>query len=171
MSETPRRAPDAVDAWRMVAAGRRFEGTLALADLPRLRESLCEPQGAARYVASFGTGPTGVPEVRLQVDAALPLACQRSLRRFELPVRLELALGLLRDEAEEAALPPGHEPLLVPADGQLRLADLVEDELILALPVVPVAPDAEAVERTFGPSAEDTARTGPFAALAGWKKE
>ncbi len=155
----------------MVAAGRCFEGTLALADLARLRGSLCDPQGTVRYVARFGTGPAGAPEVRLQVEAALPLTCQRSLRRFELPVRLELALGLLRDEAGEAALPPGHEPLLVPADGQLRLADLVEDELILALPVVPVAPDAEVVERTFGPSAEETARTSPFAALAGWKKE
>ena len=61
--------------------------------------------------------------------------------------------------------------MLVPADGMLRLAELVEDELILALPVVPVAPDAEEVSREFAPGEEEAAQAHPFAALAGWKKE
>ena len=45
----------------------------------------------------------------------------------------------IEDESEEAALPPGYEPLLI-ADGQVNLADVIEDELILALPVVPLKP-------------------------------
>ena len=49
--------------------------------------------------------------------------------------------------------------------------ELVEDELILALPVVPVSPDAEAVERDFAPTAEETAQASPFAALAGLGKK
>jgi uncharacterized protein len=61
--------------------------------------------------------------------------------------------------------------LLVAADGMLKPAELVEDELILALPVVPVAPDVEAVEREFVPTAEEIAQANPFAALAGLKKE
>ena len=86
-------------------------------------------------------------------------------------MRLVQRLGLIRDEAGEAALPPEYEPLLMPDDGMLRPAELVEDELILALPVVPVSPEAEAVERDFTPTAEETAQANPFAALAGWKKE
>ena len=92
-----------------------------------------------------------MPYVELRIDAALPLECQRSLQRFLLPVQLVQRLGLIRDEADEAALPPEYEALLVPADGMLRPAELVEDELILALPVVPVSPDAEVVERDFAP--------------------
>ena len=88
-----------------------------------------------------------------------------------LPVQLVQRLGLIRDEADEAALPEGYEALLVGADGILKPAELVEDELILALPVVAVSPGAEVVEREFAPDAEEVAQANPFAALAGLKKE
>ena len=93
------------------------------------------------------------------------------MQRFLLPVHLQQRLGLIRDEADEAALPPEYEALLVPADGMLRPTELVEDELILALPVVPVSPEAEMVEREFAPTVEEVAKASPFAALVGLKKE
>lgn len=165
------RIPDVVDAWRMVASRRQFEGRIPLAALARLRGSLVDTDGEVSFTLSFGTDAMQQPFVELQVHAQLPLECQRSLRRFLQPVRLVQRLGLIRDEADEAALAEGYEPLLVPADGQLCLADLVEDELILALPVVPVAPDAEVVEREFAPTAEERAQANPFAVLAGLKKK
>ena len=165
------RVPEAVDAWRMVAARREFEGRIPLATMVRLRDSLLQPEGDARYVLAFGIDALKVPFAELRIEAELPLECQSSLQRFLLPVQLVQRLGLIRDEADEAALPPEYEPLLVPADGMLRPAELVEDELILALPVVPVSPDAETVERDFAPTVEEAAQANPFAALSGWKKE
>ena len=165
------RVPEAVDAWRMVAARREFEGRIPLATMVRLRDSLLQPEGDARYVLAFGIDALKVPFAELRIEAELPLECQSSLQRFLLPVQLVQRLGLIRDEADEAALPPEYEPLLVPADGMLRPAELVEDELILALPVVPVSPEAEAVERDFAPTVEEAAQANPFAALSGWKKE
>ena len=171
MSDQPTiRVPESVDAWRMVAARREFEGRIPLATMTRLRDSLLEPEGDARYVLAFGTDALKLPYAELHIEAELPLECQSSLQRFLLPVRLVQRLGLVRDEADEAALPPEYEALLVEADGMLKPAELVEDELILALPVVPVAPDAEAVEREFAPTVEETAQANPFAALAGLKK-
>ena len=155
----------------MVAARREFEGRVLLSAMARLRDSLVDAEGEVRYVLTFDTDNLKVPYLELRIEAELPLECQRSLQRFLQPVRVVQRLGLIRDEAEEAALPPDYEPLLVPADGLLRPAELVEDELILALPVVPVSPDAEAVERDFAPTVEETAQANPFAALAGWKKE
>lgn len=155
----------------MVAARREFEGRIPLAAMTRLRGSLVDAEGEIRYALAFDTDSLKVPHVELQIDAELPLECQRSLQRFLQPVRLVQRLGLIRDEADEAALPPGYEPLLVPADGMLRPVELVEDELILALPVVPVSPDAETVERDFAPTVEEAAQANPFAALSGWKKE
>lgn len=155
----------------MVAARREFEGRIPLAVMTRLSDGLLDCEGEARYELVFGTDALKLPFAELRIEAELPLECQRSLRRFLLPVRLVQRLGLIRDEADEAALPPDYEPLLVPADGMLRPSDLVEDELILALPVVPMSPDADVVERDFVPTAEETARANPFAALAGWKKE
>jgi uncharacterized protein len=172
MSDTPHsRVPEILDAWKMVAAQREFEGRIPLASMPRLRDSLLQPDGDARFVLTFGTDAMKLPVADLRIEAELPLECQRSLRRFLLPVQLAQRLALVRDEAEEEGVPPDYDVLLVEGDGMLKPAELVEDELILALPVVAVAPDAEVVEREFAPTAEETAQANPFAALAGLKKE
>ncbi len=162
--------PEMLDAWRMVAARRSFEGRLPLSSMTRLRSLLNDTEGQASYVIEFDRDALQVPYVELRIDAELPLVCQRSLQRFLLPVRLVQRLGLVRDEADEAALPPEYEAMLVPEDGMLHPADLVEDELVLAIPVVPVAPGSEAVERDWSPEQEEVAKASPFAALASLKK-
>lgn len=158
----------------MVAAGRVFEGVLPLAAMSRLKGSLAvsgagETEGDARVVVGFGRDALQVPYVELEIEAELPLECQRSLQQFLLPVRMVQRLGLVASEADEAALPPGYEALVVPADGALRPADLVEDELILAVPVVPVAPGTEAMERDWPATSEEAAAASPFAGLAALK--
>ena len=155
----------------MVAAGRQFEGRLPLSAMSRLGGSLADLEGECRYALEFGQDGLQVPYVELSIDAGLPLVCQRSLERFVFPVRSVQRLGLIRDEADEAALPEGYEALLVPEDGLLRPAELVEDELLLALPVVPLAPGSEPVERTWSAGEEELQAASPFAALASLKKK
>lgn len=164
------RVPEVLDAWRMVTARRGVEGRLPLSELSRLRGSLVDGEGDVRFSLDFDRDALQVPYVELRIDAELPLECQRSMERFLLPVQIVQRLGLIRDEAEEAALPPGYEPLLVPDDGQLRTIDLVEDELILAVPVVPVKPGSEAVERDWPATEAEQERANPFAALAALRK-
>lgn len=74
------------------------------------------------------------------------------------------------DEDIEAALPPGYEALQVGDDGMLRPAELVEDELILAVPLVPAMPGSESVERDWPVPEDEEIRASPFAALAALKK-
>ena len=164
---------EVLDAWRMVAARRGVEGRVPLAALTRLRDSLVDAEGEASFAIEFDQDALKVPFAELRIEAELPLLCQRTLQRFLMPVRIEQRLGLIRSEAEEAALPPGYEPLLMPEDGMLRTADLVEDELILAVPVIPVMPGTEAVEQDWlAPDAEpEPERVNPFAALASLKKK
>lgn len=162
--------PETVDAWRLVVATRVFEGRLPLSSMPRLCGVLDSTEGDADYVMEFGRDAFQVPFVALRVEAGLPLQCQRTLQAFVEPVRVEQRFGLVRDEVDEAALPPGYEALLVPDDGILRPADLVEDELLLAVPLVPVAPGSEAVERDWPVSSDEETRANPFAALQALKK-
>jgi uncharacterized protein len=159
-----------LDAWRMVAARRSFEGRLPLSSMTRLQDLLNDTDGEARYTIEFDQDALRVPYVELRIEAQLPLICQRSLQRFLLPVSLVQRLGLVRDEADEAGLPPDYEALLVPEDGMLHPADLVEDELVLAVPVVPVNPESDAVERDWPAQEEELAKANPFAALASLKK-
>ncbi|TWG94523.1 uncharacterized protein L599_000100002390 [Luteimonas sp. J16] len=162
--------PEILDAWRMVAGRREFEGRTALSALPRLRDALSDAEGEVEFALSFDHDALRVPYLELKLAAELPLQCQRTLQRFLFTVRTVQRLGLIRDEADEAALPPGYEPLLVPASGEIRPLDLVEDELILAIPVVPVKPGTETVERDWPVPPEEQARTSPFAGLAALKK-
>ncbi|MGY0503725.1 YceD family protein [Luteimonas sp. e5] len=166
MSAVPSQA---VDVWRMVAAGRVLEGEWPLDAMPRLASLLDDARGVARYRIEFGRDSLGTAIAALRVEAGLPLRCQRSLRPFVLPLVLEQTLGLIREEADEAALPPGCEPLLVAADGRLVPADLVEDELILAVPAVPVEPGSAAIDAEWRAGEEEFAAANPFSALAALK--
>jgi uncharacterized protein len=156
----------------MVAARRSFEGRLPLAGMARLRDLLTDTEGDAKVCLEFGRDTLQVPFVELRVEAALPLVCQRSLQRFLHVVSVVQRLGLVDndDEAAEAALPPGYEALQIAPDGQLRARELVEDELILAVPLVPVQPGGDALERDWPAPAEEQATVNPFAALSALKK-
>jgi uncharacterized protein len=167
--------PVVLDAWRMVTARRGFEGRLPLASMSRLADVLCDAEGEVRFTLDFDRDALQVPYVEVRIDAQLPLMCQRTLQRYVQPIQVVQRLGLLRAdsdtaEADEAALPEGYEPLLVPADGELRSADLVEDELILAVPLIPVSPGSEALEHDWPVPPEEEAQANPFSALSGLKK-
>lgn len=164
--------PEMLDAWRMVAARRRFDGRIPLSAMTRLQGSLVDTEGECVYSLEFDQDALlKVAYVELSIDVELPLACQRTLQRFLYPVQIRQRLGLIRNEDEEAALPPDYEALLVPDDGMLRATDLVEDELVLSVPVVPMAPGSEAVEAEWVPSQEEQDKASPFAALAALKKQ
>ncbi len=150
----------------MVAARRSFDGRLPLAAMARLRDLLADPQGEVRFSLEFGHDPLQVPFVELRIDAELPLICQRTLQRFLQPVVVLQRLGLIKDEVDEAAMPSGYEPLQLADDGSLRPAELVEDELILAVPLVPIMPGSESVEREWPVQEDELERSNPFAALA-----
>ncbi|MBV8157230.1 MAG: DUF177 domain-containing protein, partial [Dyella sp.] len=122
----------------MVSARRSFQGVLPSASVRRLGGALAGTEGTAQYELDFGRDEFGTAYLDLRVQAPLTLTCQRTLEPFVLPVTVDSRLGLIRTEREEAALPPEVEPLLVADDGKLNLADVIEDELLLALPLVPV---------------------------------
>ncbi|GAB2658322.1 YceD family protein [Arenimonas aestuarii] len=163
--------PPVLDAWRMVAAKRLFDGHLPLSGMPRLRPVLADAEGDCRFEVEFGVDAMGMRYVEVRAEAELPLLCQRTLERFLYPVRIDQRLGLITDESQEAALPEGVEPLLLDASGELNPAGLVEDELILAVPVVPIDPASAEIEANWPDEAEEDEKPNPFAALAALKEQ
>jgi uncharacterized protein len=162
--------PERVDAPRMVQARRIFQGSLPLASLGRLRTSLAEVGGDVEYDLEFGKDELGVAFLAVRAAAELPLTCQRTLEVYRESVKIDQRLGLVADESEEAALPPGYEPLLIP-DGTLDPAGVIEDELILALPVVPMKPGAPLEWKDEAPDEAEATPGKPFAALASLRKK
>lgn len=167
--------PESMDAWRMVTARRSFEGTLPVAAMSRLCEMLASNEGTVRFELDFGRDELDMSYVDVRVEASLSLICQRSLEPFMLPVAVHARLGLIRLESEEAGLPPGCEPLLVPENGRLNPVDVIEDELMLELPLIPINPDSSIPDEVTGREPEDfSADEGrsenPFAVLRELKK-
>lgn len=165
--------PDSVDAWRMVAARCSFAGTLPVASLERLGAVLADTAGGVEYTLDFGRDALGTSILTVHAQASLVLTCQRTLERFVLPVTVDSQLGLVRSDGEEAGLPPGCEPLLV-VDDRIQPAAVIEDELLLAVPLVPVSPDsewpAEGVESTAPDAPAASPEDNPFAVLRELKR-
>ena len=156
----------------MVAGRRSFQGVLPVAELPRLVEALAEDSGEIVYDLDFEQGELGDPELHLRLAARLTLECQRTLQPFEWPVEVDSRLGLLAREEDAAALPERCEPLLL-EHGTLQPRKVIEDELLLALPLVPVKPGSEILQGEWNtPGQEQSqdadggeAATHPFADL------
>jgi uncharacterized protein len=127
--------PELIDPWRAVAMGAEYTGTLALSSLPRLVESLRNPAGEAGFKLIFARDPEGRGVLTGEIEARLILTCQRCLGAMTLAVRSPLSLALVSGLDEALLLPEELDPLLVPEE-PLRLRDLIEDELLLALPQI-----------------------------------
>ncbi|MGN6739545.1 YceD family protein [Dyella sp.] len=158
----------------MVSARRSFVGTLPVASMPRLCGMLAGSNGEVDFELEFGRDELGMAYLDVRAEAPLTVTCQRSLESFVLPVAVHSRLGLIRSEREESGLSPDCEPLLVDDDGKLALADVIEDELLLALPLVPINPDSVLPEEVTSPPTDDSADEGrtdnPFAVLRELKK-
>lgn len=159
----------------MVSARRSFEGTLPVAVMKRLCGALANADGMVRFELDFGRDSLGIDYVDVRATASLTLVCQRTLEPFVLPVEVNTRLGLIRAERDEAGLPPDCEALLVAEDGRLNPADVIEDELLLVLPLIPVNPDSSLPDEVTSHAPDDDAvdagrSENPFAILRELKK-
>jgi uncharacterized protein len=170
--------PDFADPLRLCSLGKVYEGTIALAEFPRLAPLLASTEGEAAFALAFAQDEERRPGVRVQVRARLLIECQRCLgpMAFEVDSVSQLAVVSGPDEAQR--LPAELDPLLV-EDGQVVLRSLIEDELILAVPPAPAHAEAECAVRlgevNAGPAVaaepEAGGKPNPFAALAALKRD
>ena len=167
-----------LDPWRAVERGAHFEGAVPFVELPRLVDLLQEREGCAAYRFDFVRDEQRRAVVKGKVSARLTLLCQRCMGPCSVEIASSVALALVSGIDEAERLPDSLDPLLVREDNVL-LADLVEDELLLALPQIPMHAPGECAgaapmseePATDESDASGTRRDNPFAVLADWKKE
>lgn len=155
---------------------------LPLASLPRVVESChvdCRHESASRELRWQAGGEMRTPRgdaaqawVRLSARISLPLECQRCLRPVACEVEFDRWFRFARDEAQAAALDAEVEEDVLALSRSFDLLGLLEDELLLALPLVPrhaqcVAPLPAA--QPLEPAADDR-RPNPFDVLAALKQ-
>ena len=131
-----------IDGLEFARTASRLEGAWPVAGFERLRDALRTDEGNLSYELRGVPEELGRPALRLRVDGALQLVCQRCLGALEYPLHIEVSLLLAATQAEMDAEPLAAEgPETVVADRKMQVHALVEDEMLLAIPIAPRHPD------------------------------
>jgi uncharacterized protein len=173
------------DALHLNIAGFAMErGTLTGTDsLVRMERLATEAQGSiestvVRYCAHGSMRTDGVSGEQawlvLTAEVALPMICQRCLGPVDVTVQFEREFRFVAtEEIAETQDEESEEDVLV-LSRDFNLLDLIEDELLMALPVVPkhtVCPGAIKLQVADPSFTEDVAeKPNPFAVLGQLKK-
>jgi uncharacterized protein len=163
-----RHVPDFVNPVRAAEGGFVIAGRLAFTRMKRLLEVVKNTGDAADVSLNFSIDGQGIPNVRGRISAELELTCQRCLESMKVPVDLQICLGMVGSEEEAKRLSGQYEPLVIHGE-QLLIAEMVEDEILLALPAIPRHEPADCAaenvrQNSLGES--DEASANPFAVLA-----
>jgi uncharacterized protein len=170
-----KRFPDRLDPWRFADLGKEIGGELPLETFSRLSACLLKPAGNVSFRLAFGRDPERRAILGGWLKAVLSLQCQRCLEEVNLPVDIRLSVVFVRGLDEAEMLPDDLEPCLI-EDGQVVFRDLLEDELLLALPQVAMHdpgachPPAQGVAEKAPIERSGQERENPFAALAELKR-
>jgi uncharacterized protein len=156
-----------IDGFEFASAGATQEGTLPLSGFPRLQDVLVSNAGEVAYKLRGVRDERGRPSLKLGVRASLQLRCQRCLGPLSHEVSAESLLVLASSQEEIDAEPAGVDaPDRVVAGKEMAIRDLVEDELILALPYAPRHEGCEAAPEGRD-AGSDADQASPFAGLRG----
>lgn len=168
------RLPESIDAASLGTAGREYRGELSLAGMERLGCAVRDIDVPDLDVSLFaGRDAGGVLCLEGRIQGVLHLTCQRCLDSVDYPVQIQFRLALVDSEAAAERLAEAYEPWLL-EDERVVVRDVIEDELLLALPAFPQHADTESCvlpgyrQDEIESVAEE--KPNPFAALARLKR-
>ena len=127
--------PKPLDVDRMADGQADIDFTVSLADLPRLRSRFESVGGAVSGHVHFSRD-SGFAVAEIRMTGTATLQCQRCMGSMVVPVDTGTRVALLSAEADAGRVPDDLEPVLAPG-GRISVDDLVEEELMLFLPIVP----------------------------------
>jgi uncharacterized protein len=154
--------PQIIDGLQFARDGFAVKGSYGLESLDRLAGQGCS---AARldYSVSGGVDDDGTPYLGVRVKGEVALVCQRCLEKMDFAVDVDSKVVLAKDWQEIVDAEDDAERVLAGKD--MRVSGLVEDEIILSLPMVPrhASCDESGI-------AAKSARISPFDVLAALKR-
>ena len=149
------------DAFRLARERGFLEGSVDAAALPRVAGTLQDRPAPIAWRIEGTQDTLGRPALTIALDGDIELECQRCLQAQTWPVHTRTVLVLARDDADLARLDTDSDDEVVLAAAPLDPAQLVEDELVLALPYAPRHADGEcAPPRDDAPDDSDRGAAG-----------
>ena len=162
-----KRLPKLVEPRKLATAFAHFERVISSEDLPRLSEAAINVDRVWVDI-NFGRDDQGRPELSGSIEAKLTLECQRCLEAMSYEITRSVALAIVWDEAQAKALPKHIDPWVAGED-EADLAAILEEEILLALPVV-ARHDYDCLDPSLLSSGdldqEEDTKPNPFGVLA-----
>lgn len=115
-----------------------LQGELPIAGFTRVLDKLVDSAGCLSYRVVGGLGSGNRPQLLLQLDGMLSVCCQRCLEGIDYPVKVRSLLEFVDDEnnlTQEEIEDDSRD--FLPAQSELDIVALIEDEIILNLPSAP----------------------------------
>ncbi|MEX0900159.1 MAG: YceD family protein [Gammaproteobacteria bacterium] len=148
--------PEHVEIARLAARSARIQSVTPVSAMARLVELLVDATGSVDSDLRFSERQW----IDGEASARVRVICQRCLEPMAVAIDVPIRLAV---DAELASLPDDREAVMSD-DGRISLLALVEDELILALPIVPMHAEEKCIVRSVDKSAP-AERESPFAVL------
>jgi uncharacterized protein len=127
--------PDYVDAKKIFAQHALISGILPISRFSRFCELLADNSGNLHVTLQFHLDDSHRRIIDGEIDVLVSVTCQRCLEPAEIRLTETFKLGIVETEGHIARLPADIDPWMV-TEPKLVIADLLEEQLILAMPIV-----------------------------------
>ncbi|MFA7240826.1 MAG: YceD family protein [Sulfuricellaceae bacterium] len=159
-----------INSLEFAQQGKRLQGEIAVADLSRLQEYLHSSGGGLSYTLSGKIGENAKPYLVCTVQGELALQCQRCLDALAFKLDIVSTLELV-ENADDFLPLEGEEDSAdaIPVNPAMDVPALVEEEVLLSLPIAPLHPLAECAAANYR-RLSGLGEANPFGVLAKLKK-
>ena len=162
-----------IDSLDFARNGQKISGEVPIAELSRLLDILETPQGILSYTVQGVVDKQGNPALDVSIAGSCQLRCQRCLKGLDYAVQLDTRLLLRNQESLDALgdnVAGGEEEEFdsILADAHLDVLDMLEEEILLSLPIAPKH-ELGACQATDSENAQEEEQH-PFAVLAKLKR-
>jgi uncharacterized protein len=164
--------PESVEPLKCLEQNAEFSGSIAISKLERLQGFLQDDSGEAQVEIHFGQDEQGIALLSGQCQAQVHMTCQRCMNPVEVELKHDFEVAIVASDEKAKHLPKQYEPIIC-EDYSLELIPVIEDELILSLPMFAYhqsCDDNELKAKEELVPVETEAPSNPFSVLEQLKK-
>ena len=168
--------PKQIDAVKLVNTNQQLNAKIDSKNLTRLKSAVTQCSDFVECEIEFHQDESKHRLMTGSINSQVSMICQRCLEEVDFSIQSRFQIGLVFNDEQAAQLPRAYEPVELDSEGRLELWEVMEDEVLLALPILPTHAEGECEMKALPePSVEITDFSGkadnPFAVLAKLKQK
>jgi uncharacterized protein len=167
--------PKKLDPNKSAQLRSKYDGVYLANEMLRYSSAVVAVQAEVPVKVEFLKDAQSLTYFSGEMRSQVQLICQRCNQVFDHSVYAEFCFTPVQGTEQIDLLPDAYEPVQVDDHGEVNLFELLEDELILSLPIVPLHSQDEcsvkAENMQFGKIEPEPVRKNPFAVLKELKRD